>query len=302
MKHIRKALADLLAQSLNTQQMNHLGREVDPNFSIYEISGFGEKIVIPRKVAADCVLQYFNTEQRLLEFIAFMFSREGHGMSGGVIQLKSPERLVQLLREAGWIYNAENARFQKDQSLEQTSGWGFMRAGQEYAFCFASIDVVASSELVRTNVKDDVETSMKLLYQYVQKHVDFWDGRIWSWYGDGGVAVFHGDHSAPMSALAMISILNYLPVFNIQENQLRAENDIKLRIGMHYGAAIFQNEVNKITSEDMKIAQEIEKHYSAPNALSVSITHSRLLPEEIRRHFRETDEYRGLKILQYIPT
>jgi len=301
MKLIRKALADLLVQSLNTQQMNHVGREIDSDFSIYEYSGFGEKIVIPRKVAADCVLSYFNSEERLLEYVAYMLARRGHGMSGGVIQLKGEDRLLKLLGDMGWIYDPQNARFYKDQRQEQSAGWGFMRQGMEYYFSFASLDVVSSSELVRTNVKTDVQATMGRMRDYINKHVEFWDGRVWYWYGDGGIAVFHGEHSAPMSVLAMVSILNYLPVFNIVENELRAENDIKLRIGMHYGSCIYKKDVQTISSADLRLVGEVEKKRGTPNGMAVSQPLFKLLAEEIRRSFHEGEPLEGLKMFQYDP-
>lgn len=300
MKKVRRALQEILIKSLNTQQMGHLGREVDPTFDLYEYSGFGDKIVIPRKVAADCVLQYFNTEPAILAFVAFMLSRNGQGMSGGVIRLKGESRLLEYLQELGWQYDAENARFQKEQSVRQT-GWGFMREGEEYSMSFASIDIVSSSELVRTNVKEDVELTLSRLRAYIQKHVDFWDGRIWSWYGDGGMAVFHGEDSAPMSVLSMASIVNYLPVFNISENELRPENDVKLRIGMHYGSCIYNNDVNKISSQDIKITQEVEKNFADPNSLSLTEATCRLLPQEIRKSFEVTAELKGMRVYRYHP-
>ena len=300
MKKVRRALQDILIQSLNTQQMAHLGREVDSSFDLYEYSGFGDKIVIPRKVAADCILQYFQAEGPILAFIAFMLSRNGQGMSGGVIRLKGEGRLLEYLRELGWEFDPENARFQKEQSVRQT-GWGFMRAGEEYTLSFASIDIVSSSELVRTNVKEDVEVTLTRLRAYIQKHVDFWDGRIWSWYGDGGMAVFHGEDSAPMSVLSMASIVNYLPVFNISENQLRPENDVKLRIGMHYGSCLYNDDVNKISSQDIKISQEIEKSFADPNSLALSEALCRLLPQEIRKSFEVSSEYRGMRVYRYHP-
>lgn len=280
--------------------MAHVGREVDPRFNLYEYSGFGEKIVIPRKVAADCIIQYFHADDVLMAYIAFLLSRNGQGMSGGVIQLKGEQRLLDLLKEKGFYYNAENVRFQKEQSVRQT-GWGFMREGEEYQLSFASIDIVSSSELVRTNVKDDVETTLTRLRNYIQKHVDFWDGRIWSWYGDGGMAVFHGKDSVPMSVLSMASIINYLPIFNISENELRPENDVKLRIGMHYGGCIYNVDVNKITSPDMKISQDVEKNYAEPNSLAITEAMFRLLSQETRKAFEATAELRGMRVYRYQP-
>ena len=86
MDKVRRVLHNILATSLRTEQINHLGRDVDSRFNLATLSGFGEKIVIPRKVAADCVLDFFRGDEQLLEFIAYMISRQGFGATGGVIK------------------------------------------------------------------------------------------------------------------------------------------------------------------------------------------------------------------------
>lgn len=300
-KLIRRKLGDLLIKSLNTEQMNDLGRSVDPSFNIYEFSGFGEKIVIPRKVAASCILQNFNQPDRLRSFIAYMISRNGHGASGGVVKLKGHEQILVLLEEEHWIYNKDQAAFIKDQSQAQSQDWGYMKPGQEYSMSFVSIDIVSSSELVRTNVKEDVEQTVGRLKSYVKKYVENWDGRLWFWYGDGGMAAFHGRDCVPMCALSMVSMLQHLPMFNIVENELRPENDIKLRIGMHYGTAFYKADVNQITSPAMKVAQDVEKHFADPNSLAVSGAVYQMLPAEIRHNFIEAGEHEGMQMYKFVP-
>ena len=301
-KKVRRTLYKLLVTSLNTEQMNDLGRSVDREFNVYEFSGFGEKIVVPRKVAADCIVQNFDSPDRLVDFIAYMISRNGHGASGGVIRLKGHEKILSLLEEEHLKYDSENARFIKDQSSGHSEDWGFMKPGQEYPMSFVSIDIVSSSELVRTNVKDDVEITIGRLKQYVKSYVENWEGRLWYWYGDGGMAAFQGKDSVPMSTLSMIALLVNLPVFNIVENELRSENDIKLRVGIHYGTAIFKEDLNQITSLDMKIAQEIEKHMANANSLAVSDAVFTMLPQEIRRHFENCGDLQGMRMFRYTPT
>ncbi|MCB1175538.1 MAG: hypothetical protein KDK39_18320 [Leptospiraceae bacterium] len=300
-RKLQRTLNQVLINSLNTEQMNDLGRSVDSSFNVYEFSGFGEKIVIPRKVAAECILQNFESPDALRRFIAFMLFRNGQGASGGVIHLKGHQALLSILAEAGWNFDAENGNFIKDQSLEQSHDWGYLQENQEYAMSFISIDIIASSELIRTNVKEDVEQTLTGLKSFVRQCVENWDGRLWFWYGDGGMAVFHGESCVPMSVLSMVSLLNQLPLFNIMQNELRSENDIKLRIGMHYGTAIYKKDVNQVTSPAMKYSQELEKYHSDPNSLAVSEATHQLMPEEMRRHFELVEPNAVLKIYKYIP-
>ncbi|MCB1140055.1 MAG: adenylate/guanylate cyclase domain-containing protein [Leptospiraceae bacterium] len=288
MKKAKKLLQDLLSRSLNTEQIHYVGREVDPSFDLAEVSGFGDHIVIPRQVAAQCVIQYFSAREKLLDFIARLVMLEGYGGSGGIIKLKGIEPILNELREAGFVLDREKSAFVRDQAQSKTQDWGFLRDGQEYRLAFASLDIVGSSELIRTNVKVDVENTIRSLRDFVGSHVEHYNGRIWFWYGDGGMAAFIGDESVRSAAMACLGILAYLPAYNITRNALREENDIRLRIGIHYGSVVYQSDPSKMHSEDMERASRLEDRYGVPNAIIVSETAFNLLPDELRKYFQSS--------------
>lgn len=299
MKQLRKHLHELMVVSLNTDQINDLARNVDPSFDVSIVSGFGDKIVIPRKVAADCVVSYFSSDESLLRFVAYMLSRNGQPASGGVVHLKSTDRILKLTRESGWIFDPSMAIFRKDQKGQRTSDWGFLQSGSEYYHVFTSIDIVMSSELTRLNIREDVETTLLRFRRYVFEKVEKRNGRIWSWSGDGGIAVYQGEEAAVESVLTMLEILNYLPLFNISKNEMRAESDIRLRIGMHYGTAVYSDEVSRIKSSDLEMAQTIEKNCANPNSIAVTGSLYQLLWPEIRSHFVSAGNYRDTSIFIY---
>ncbi|MBI3394611.1 MAG: adenylate/guanylate cyclase domain-containing protein [Spirochaetia bacterium] len=300
LKKVRRVLQRILINSLNADQVNHLGRDVDPEFDVHRVSGFDSKIVIPKQVAADCVIRFFSSEERLVKFISYMISRAGQGASGGLVHLKGVEPLIEVLREGGWNYDQEKSVFTRETRMTAAE-WGTLQEGQDYFLSFASIDVVGSSGLVKSNVKVDVEYTMSLFRAYVQKHVESARGKIWYWHGDGGIAAFYGDNCVPRCVESMVATLAYLPVFNVSENQLNPESDIRLRIGIHCGTAPFHNDASRIESEDLRLAQEIEKHFALAGTIGISETALNLLNEEARRFFRYASEMDFLKIFLYQP-
>ncbi len=301
MDSFRKTLKNILETSLRTEQISHLGRDVDPNFDLAAISGFGEKIVIPRQVAVQCVLDFFRSDSQLLAFTAYMLTRRGMGASGGVIKLQGEDRLLSVLKEQGWVFDEKAGRFHRDQSQGLTADWGVMEEGHEYYHSFASVDIVGSSELIRTNVKDDVETTMARLRTYIYSHVERMNGRIWAWYGDGGMAVFYGDDSVGRCVLSMMRMLVYLPVFNIAQNELRPETDIRLRVGAHHGTAVYQRDISKIVSPDLRFTMDIEKNRGEPNSIAITDSLFQNLRQEIRSAFAQAEEYGGMKTYLYRP-
>ncbi len=299
MKKVRKSLYRVLVNSLNTSQINDLGRSVDSRFDIHKESGFGEKIEIPRQVAADCILNFFNTDDRIMEFITYMISREGQNASGGVIHLRGLDQLFSSLRFYNWVFDEKSQRFLRDQSDVRTADWGLLRAGHEYTLVFASLDIVNSSEIVRNNIKDDVEVTMSRLREYMKSYIEKKNGRIWMWQGDGCLAVFYGTQAVTHAVIAMIQILAHLPIFNIAKNELRVENDIRLRIGVHIGTAVYQHEVSKITSSDIRITQDVEKSCAGPNSIAITVPVYESLWEEIRSAFTSSDPFEHLAVFVY---
>ncbi len=300
LKKIRRVLQRILVSSLNADQINHLGRDVDPEFDVHRISGFDPKLVIPKQIAADCVIRFFSTEDHLIRFIAYMLSRAGHGASGGMVQLKSVSQLIETLREAGWKYDAESSTIARETRMASAE-WGALREGQEYFWSFASIDIVGSSGLVKSNVKVDVEYTMALFRAYIQRNIESRRGKVWYWHGDGGVAAFHGDDCVIRCAEAMSAILCFLPVFNIAENQLNAASDVHLRIGVHCGTAPFHADAAKIESDDLRITLAVEKHHALPGTMAVTETALNLMTEESRRFFHAAAEIDFLKVYLYQP-
>ena len=288
MKKAKKLLQDLLSRSLNTEQIHYVGREVDPSFDLAEVSGFGDHIVIPRQVAAQCVIQYFSARERLLDFVAKLVMLEGGGGSGGIIKLKGIEPIINELREHGFVLDREKGGFIRDQAQSKTQDWGFLRENQEYRLAFVSVDIVGSSELIRTNVKVDVETTIRTLRDFVGTNVELNNGRIWFWYGDGGMAAFIGDSCVQSAVMSCLGILAYLPVYNITRNALREENDIRLRIGVHYGSVVYHADTSKMHSEDMERASRLEDRHGIPNSIILSETAFNLLPDELRKYFQES--------------
>ncbi|MCE9600145.1 MAG: hypothetical protein K8S54_19460 [Spirochaetia bacterium] len=299
LKDIRRMAKEFLWKSLNTDQMNYVAREADRRFDLGQVSGFGHSIVVTRQVAADVIIDFFASEDQFLHFFATCLFMEGKNASGGVIAFVSPDPIIKKLKDKQWLYDPRAGRFFKSQSQTRTADWGFLQAGQEYALTFGSIDIVGSSALARTNVPIDVESTLTRLRAFIQEQIESRNGRIWYWHGDGGVMAFHGSDGPARSVTTAVAILSYLPLFNVTQNELRPENDVALRIGIHSGLATYQTDTEKILSPDIKFTEEIEKTFAESNSIAITERAANSLPPEIRRVFSMSGELAGNKILIY---
>ncbi len=260
---IRPSILQAVGHSLNTDQIDILARETNPAFDLSKVSGFGASIRVPHQVAVRCVGDFFAADKDLLGFLAQILLREGQFVAGSQVLLKGKAPLLELLEMESWKFDRELRQFVKDQSLERTADWGHMQEGREYHLAFAAIDVVGSSQFGPSEAQ--VFQSVR---EYVRNYAEVWNGRLWSWMGDGGVVAFHGADSVNRCVISMIAILMNLPVFNIK--YLPNGPELRIRIGAHYGTATYRQPVGEIFSNDIRVAQKLEADVSEPNRMAVS--------------------------------
>ncbi len=298
-KTAKKTILDFLTQSLTSDQISRLAQDIDPGFDLSRLSGFDATIRIPASVAARCVLDFFPTDKERLHFIAQTLRLEGQGVGGGIISLKGTDRLLNVLEKESWILDRNSRRFVRDQSGGATDDWGYMLAGEEYRLSFASIDIVDSTTLAEQERRENIEYTLREFQNYVRRYTELWNGRLWHWQGDGGTAVFVDASGVRQAVIAVTAILLNLPVFNIRRSTMNGE--IRVRIGMHYGTAVFQEDVREIFSNDMRQAQRIEKEAALTNGIAVSGSIMALLDREISVFFELTDDHpiSGIQVYRY---
>lgn len=287
MRKVKRHLKELLVLSCNTQQIAYIGREADPSFNMQDVTGFGGHIVVPRQVAADALVEYFDRNERTVYLCGVVFQMEGRGGSGGIIELRNTRPLQAALLESGYRFDEALRRFVRTQEDEKTGDWGYLKPDEEYRLAFMSIDVVGSSELVHTNVKVDIENTLRNLHNWLREIVEAENGRLWYWHGDGGLAAFLEEGGATGALRSSLRILSLLPVFNMSSNELRYENDVRLRIGVHYGVACYDADTARIQSDDIRDTINIEQKHSETNAVFVSDTAYQLASPEVKKFFKD---------------
>lgn len=293
---LKKLLRDVLIISCNTEQIAYIGREADPKFDLKQVSGFGNHLVIPKQIAADTVLSYFETETQILHFLATLYSYEGKGISGGIVVLKDKHKIDKFLEENDLKYDSYLNKFIILQQAKKTEDWGFLESHKEYKLSFLNLDIIGSSELIKTNVKMDIEATLKHFKNFIWEKTEKYNGRIWRWEGDGGLIAFLDEAGVSNAIRTGLEILYSLPIFNFTKNFLRWENQISIRIAIHFGRATFLENVSLIESEDINIVKQIEHSQGLPNSIVITDTALYLSDNELQRFFEHYCIWNSLKI------
>ena len=115
---ISQQFLKVLTNSLDTGQTNYLGTMLDPNFNVYSISGFHDRTPLPRRTAAEVLINYFNSDEYLVRLFSIMLESEGKRFYNATLKVWGKQDFINLLHKNKWIFDPEINRFLLDPFYE----------------------------------------------------------------------------------------------------------------------------------------------------------------------------------------
>jgi hypothetical protein len=118
-REIKKAFFEVVVNSLTSQQVNFLGEQIDKRFSLKSVSGFGESMPVPRKTAAQVLVDHFTDENDIIAMFTFMIVNEGQRFYNRELVIWGKEDFIALTRKHKWIYDPGLVHFLRDPFYER---------------------------------------------------------------------------------------------------------------------------------------------------------------------------------------
>jgi hypothetical protein len=109
----------VVTNSLDTGQTNYLGERLDPRFNVYRISGFHDNTPLPRRTAAEVLINYFKSEENIVRLFTIMLENEGRRFYNAVLKVWGKQDFINLLLKNKWIYDPEVQRLLLDPFYER---------------------------------------------------------------------------------------------------------------------------------------------------------------------------------------
>ncbi|MBL8019050.1 MAG: hypothetical protein JNM27_05255 [Leptospirales bacterium] len=113
-KDIQKLFKEVVGVSLNSDQVNSIAQQMDRRFDIREASGFGSVIAIPGHAAAEALIHFLKTEERVVEFFERMLDQDGKFVYDSTVKIAYKEEMMRVLDKQRWIFDASTKRFFRD--------------------------------------------------------------------------------------------------------------------------------------------------------------------------------------------
>jgi class 3 adenylate cyclase len=247
-------------------------------WSIHTVAGTDPKRSISPLNAAKILVEEVERVNRLKDLFAFTIELDGSPLNNKVVKLDGLENLLYRLCRTGQYYDFARRKFVDIDDSTKLLNWGALRDGREYPFVIASVDICQNSELVKKYKTKIMEKVYYRLWAFLKSKLDHWEGRIWTWAGDGGILAFRADQGVTHAVSCCLEILATLPVFNIQPDK-GIKDEIYLRIGLDFGPVKFVADTGRIVSDVINYAAHLEKKGTKPRTMSVSESvHARLTP------------------------
>jgi hypothetical protein len=258
-----------LVESMDLTMMVTLARRFIKNYDINKRTGFPDSIPVPRRDAANQIVNDIKDSSYFLDFANTLIDIHYNGYMGRPYSIAGLREIVKEIQDQGYIFDKEYKMFVEDPNVRRTRNWGVLRDGEEYLFTFLRYDIVGNSVLVREYQDDVIQKTYSDLQNIVQKSIDKRNGRIWISEGDGGLIAFYFLNKNRFAVLSAIEIINELFIYNYTDCVLG--KPLEVRISVHTGLCPYMIDQEAINKNDtVKKIVEIESKHTKPNTVTIS--------------------------------
>ncbi len=280
---LKRLITEDLSRAFDTNEFKKFCSMIQPDIDFYKLTGYPLHLNIPIKDIAKQTVEYFHKTNKIIPLLDAMVHTSQIGFKGEKVVFNNIKAIIFEMKECGFEYNSRLNKIVMIDDHGKRNDWGYLTEGVFYNFCFVSIDICGNSNFVRKYDSDSIHTTYLNFKKLVQNCVEKRNGRIWSWEGDGGLAVFHIEDFVNKAIFTAIEILASMPIFNLTSNYL--DDDITIRIGINAGQAEYNKNLQMINSEAIADARKIEKHHTLPMTISVNHHVVQNVDVSIRNYF-----------------
>ena len=293
---LNRELTETLALSFGFKGIEALGKDLFyNNYRTHELEKIDPEVTISSHQAATRLVHECDKVGRINDLISYIMQLEGNYLNGKVVNIFEFDTFLFHLSKNGYVYDEEQKKFisKKNQNKYQTN-WGALKDGGTYELVVASIDICENSKLVSAYGAKNMEGVYNQLHNFLKDIIHEFEGRIWSWQGDGGLIAFRGSKKIENSINCAIKIQLNLPFFNLS-SKVNLNETINLRIALDCGNIKFFNDVGRIVSETINYAAHLEKKGTLPAGISISEKVYSHLPKKVKAFFKNEQIFENRK-------
>lgn len=295
---LERLVTNALSQSMPVHTMLRLVKTVDPDYDLYERTGFPPNIPIPSINAASQITKDIIQEGLLINFVENLIEVNEKGLMGKKLNIRFLSTIIKEIENLGYLYHPQEGTFIEKGDSKKTNNWGILLEGKYYELAFLAIDIVKNTELARKYGDNLVADIISHLREIFTRHVEKRNGRVWKWEGDGGLAAFYFDDKNVKAVLSGIDIILDLFFFNLFYSPLKKEN-LKIRLAAHTGSCPYLSDLSMLTTDTLASLKYLLNDLTAPDTFSISPSVYSDLGSKLELFFKPVTLKNGKYIYSY---
>ncbi|MCK5250528.1 MAG: adenylate/guanylate cyclase domain-containing protein, partial [Spirochaetaceae bacterium] len=258
------------------------------------LSGKRRNFTLSPRMAAQVLIEHLTERKQMSEYIKLLVEMDEEIILGKEIRIEGLEYFLQQLTETGLIYDSKKRKVVTlKEDLSKRPDWGSLKNGRNYDVTVASMDIVGSSELVKKFGRKTMEKFYSYFWSTLGERMTAYDGRIWSWAGDGGILAFTFKNHKVRAARFAIEMQRVMPLINAHSRN-PIDESVAIRIGMHSGKVAFMADTGKMISDVINLAAHLEKRGTQPGFISITEIIWKFLPPKLQEMFDPVGDFEGL--------
>jgi class 3 adenylate cyclase len=247
-----------MIQSLDLGDMIVFAQQVLPGYDLRKRLGVSEKIPVSNYTAAQRIIQDMDSEGYFIDFVEFLIKVDNEGFRGSTFSMRGLDDVIGAVVHEGYLYDKTARQFFENQRERISPNWGRLKNGDERQMSVLRLDIAGNSALVKNNPQSKIQKAYGKLREIVSQAVISRYGRLWSWEGDGALAVFFPGSREKAAVFCGMDILHEVFFYNKLENPL--SDPIRLRIGAHIGKLrYFDNSLERLKNETIRETDKLEE-------------------------------------------
>lgn len=296
-KTIRQIVRSL-CHAMDIGTIQNMVRSIIPDYSYHESLGITESVSITAQDAARKIITDIRDRNLFPDFVVAMIKAQKGSLFGKKYHFIHMPDILSELNEFGLLYDSSSEMFMENPEVRRTRNWSVLQEDHEYLVTLMRLDLAGNSKIVRKYDSSKIKHAYTALREITKEVVEYRNGRIWRWDGDGGIAAFHFRKRIENAVLSSMEILHRMFLFNHFLNKLPV--NLKVRIAVDTGhMAYTSNEEKLMQCETVKKAIDLEANHTSPDSITIGSDSLTCLKQNLVHKFKETKTHSTRKLYSY---
>ncbi len=285
---------EILANNFTSEEIESLGKIIFSKYDGHKAAGVKNHITMSSRKSSNALVQFLNESKKTFQLIKLIIEMDDSTLNGKAKTIKGLETYLNKLAKSSIYYDFRKRKLHhsKKDALEMIN-WGTLKDGKTYDITVMSLDIVGNSKLVKKYGTKTMEKVYFRLRSFLEQKVLDYEGRIWSFAGDGGLIAFTSNGHVLRSVLCALEIRAALYVFNIQPD-LPIKDNILLRLALDTGKIKFSSNTGHIVSDVINYAAHLEKSGTLPGEISISENIKKELATKVVKVFSDKNVFENM--------